>query len=360
MGSPERHQRAGSNDQRIIQDAKRALRLLQLQSKRPEDNTFSASTLKLTQRSNRRVIAEALQRQHAQKHRERARQQHAATKARYVCSRGTGKDAPIRPSFSTSIDSLAIDFHADCAYHDEGCCDFLIPDDEDCGASIQLGRGWKVVAIYLLSGRDDRRYYYRRDRHYLPIKGDMGRGYYLAINPVTSQVLCSSFVPCFTCWNGSWYYWDYNEWDYDMYYEPLASPSLDGLDAALRSDLSPGSHDIESAWPLRLSCSNMMCYARSRLSAADPKREQHQQPACQTEAVLAMCANFIWSCPRILSAGQFAPWQVKVWCPARLRSIVRLQACFRGWALRRSLYSPYTELGQRRLRRLWASFQNDQ
>ena len=32
---------------------------------------------------------------------------------------------------------------------------------------------------------------------------------------------------------------------------------------------------------------------------------------------------------------------------------------FRGWLLRRKLYSPHTELGQRRLKLLWASFEND-
>ena len=69
MGSSERHQRAGSNNQRIIQDAKRALRLLEIQSKRPKEATLSAS-FKLAQRSYKRVIAEAVQRQYAQKREE--------------------------------------------------------------------------------------------------------------------------------------------------------------------------------------------------------------------------------------------------------------------------------------------------
>lgn len=146
-----------------------------------------------------------------------------------------------------------------------------------------------------------------------------------------------------------------------IYFLPCTSyswPCLEGLDNALPLAQSRRDHSERFPWLSRLSCLDMWRHARGRLDPVDPT-EKLRQNTCYAEAVAALYATFMWTCPLVLSAGQFAPWPVRVWKPRRVRTIVRLQARVRGWSVRRSLYSPYTELGRRRLQRLWASFQSD-
>ena len=294
---------------------------------------------------------------------------------------GTGReDTAIGPGYCAPPDDMDMDFYSyrdywsdygydyNYASDDSDRCGPLVPDCLPRGATITLGQGWKVVAVYLVrdEGAED-------DQIYAYSYWSYGWGCCLAIDPVTSQVYCSSFRPHF--WKGTWKYREADD-AVQLTYLPLTAPSLDGLLGALKLDLLPESYGIEGAWalrmsctascniecpwPLRMSCTEMMRYARSRLSAADPKQQQHRQVARHTEAVLAMCATFIWTCPQIVSAGESGAWRTKVWTQARLQAIVRLQAYCRGWLLRRSLYSPHTEVGQRRLRKLWTSFQEDQ
>lgn len=206
--------------------------------------------------------------------------------------------------------------------------------------------------------------------------------HYLAVNPATSQAILSPFeIPSHKT------LWIAYDGDDDEVYAYWIGPYIgleclvqEGLDAALRIALSPRTCHPAIVGALSLSCTDMMRYARSRLDPVNPKQplrrqathmDQTQSCSCEycachacadssrNEAVSALYATFLWSCPLVLSAGQFAPWQVRVWTPGRFRALVRLQARVRSWLVRRRLYSPYTELGQRRLQRLWASFQHD-
>ena len=222
---------------------------------------------------------------------------------------------------------------------------YLVFDYETC---LQLtGRGWKVIAAYLASAMVRHEYGHYRSNNC----------YYLAINPVTAEAILSPFRPDFS--DGFW------EENYDgsiITYpaDALSWPALLGMQHALRSALSAeGWKSIPGIpWLLKSSCKEMYRYAQGTLDPTNHAGQLRQQ-GCYSEAVAALYATFMWTCPLVLSAGQSAPWLIGVWTPKRLRGIVRLQARVRGWLLRRELYSPHTELGQRRLQHLWASFQND-
>ena len=281
----------------------------------------------------------------------KVRRYNAASNRLRAYIRGTGKDVSVM-SLHRRIDMMALEYPDQCPFALNPRCKkdysgYPCIFDEDFGVCLQLaGRGWKVVAAYLgsavvRSGCGQ----YESDNCYL-----------LAINPITSQVILSPFYPD--------YYSEvhYNEGrDGLMRTFPLewfARPALLGIDHALRSTLSlkPGSYGPQLPWVVRLSCEDMMAHAESEVDPVDVKLQRRLQPRpCYSEAVAALYATFMWTCPLALSSGPFSPWRVRVWTPKRVRGIVRLQACVRGWMLRRLLYSPYTELGQRRLQLQWAS-----
>ncbi len=275
--------------------------------------------------------------------------------------RGNGKDVSVM-SLHGSIDHMALEYPDQCPFDlDASCkkdwggtpCTF----DEDFGVCLQLaGGGWKVVAAFLGSAMVQYSVYGGQ------YKGD--NCYFLAINPVTAQAIISPFYPDY-----------YSEGHYDegcdglMYtYSPddVDRPALLGMERALISTLSPrkflrkGTLRNIFPWVLKLSCVDMMGYAESKVDPVDlALQRQLQHQARYSEAVAALYATFMWTCPQVLLAGPFSPWRVRVWTPKRVRGIVRLQACVRGWLLRRELYSLHIELGQRRLQLMWASFKDD-
>ncbi len=288
----------------------------------------------------------------------KVRRCNAARKQLRAYIRGTGKDVTVI-SLHSRIDDMALEYSEQCPFEldtrKKDPSGFPCTVDEDFGVCLQLaGRGWKVVAAYLGSAMVQSRYgqgRYKRDNCY-----------YLAINSVTAQAILFPFYPDY-----------YSEGHYDEGSDGLmrkpppdcqwgARPALLGMDRALRSILSPRPEKYSPIFPwlLKLSCLEMMSYAESKVDPVDLRLQRRLQPQpCYSEAVAALYATFMWTCPLVLSAGPFLPWRMKVWTPRRVRGIVRLQACVRGWLLRRRLYSPHTELGQRRLQLLWASFQHD-
>ena len=343
------------NHERIVRGTKLALSSLEFELHHDVGSERPRSAVKAEQRRLQQIKDAALHQQKVRKRASKILQRRAARKCQYAHSKGTGMDVPI-PSTHWSRDRMALDFHPKYPYgrqshHTLNGSRFLVTDDEDFGASIQPGRGWKVVATYLGPKRGCNLggfYSYRSGRD---------NCYYLAVNPVASQAILSPF----------WHDYSANWWDEDsdddglIYLPPCTSsswPSLDGLDYALRLALSHRDCSDRFPWLLRLSSLDMWRYARGRLDPVDPT-EQLQQRTLYAEAVAALYVTFMWTCPLVVSAGQFAPWPVRVWTPRRFRAIVRLQAHVRGWSVRRSLYSPYTELGQRRLQLLWESFQHD-
>ena len=349
------------NTERVIRNTKRDLRSLEVSLGRHHSSDQHRSAIKSQQRSLRRLMNVALQQQVARTHARKDRQRCARSKWQHAHCRGTGKDVPI-PSWSGSVDKLVIEYLADYCPYNEDCCASLVYDDEDCGAGIQPGRGWRVVAISIL-------------------QNELSHSYYLAANPATSQAILSPFrVP----YHKRILVADFDE---DGIYTVYAAVGIsierlvmEGLDDALRIALSPRRCTPAIEGALSLSCADLLRYARSRLDPVSPSQplqqratymDQMQKCSCnyracracasssRNEAILALYATFLWSCPLVLSAGQFVPWQVRVWTPWRFRALVRLQARVHGWSVRRSLYSPHTELGKRRLLRLWASFQHD-
>ena len=315
---PEQIQQPMRNVEGIMRRAIYAQHLLHFRFKKAVALDEPLKALKREQRSLQRQKYAALDEQKARKHAKQFRQQRITKKWVRAHSRGTGIDVPTTPTYYAPMHKRTIEFHPDYYQYDYDGRKDPVPDDEDFGATIMPGRGWRVVATYVIWDRDQ-------------------PSYYLAINPATEQAILSPFL------EGSRY---------------MMSSFEEDIDAALRSVLSTRKDSFRLLpWVLALSCSDMLHYARSRLDPVDPT-QQLQQQASYGRAVEALYATFLWACPLVLSAGQFAPWMVWVWAPYSYCSVVRLQARVRGWLVRRELYSPYTELGQRRLQRLWASFED--
>ena len=338
---------------RIVRATKHTLSLLEFELHHNVGSDRPRSAVKGEQRRLQQMKDAALHQRKVCKRARKILQRNAARKWQHAHSRGTGRDVPI-PSTHWSIDKMALDFHPRYPYNLHSsymlnCSKNLVNDDEDFGASIQPGRGWKVVATYLGSKRGsnlDGWYSYRSSRD---------NCYYLAVNPVTSQTILSPFWPNY---RAGWWDEDYNGLLHFFPCTSYSGPSLEGLDSALRLALARRDYSDRFPWLLRLSGPDMWRYAKGGLDPINPTQQVDHQ-ALYGEAVSALYATFMWTCPLVLSAGQFVPWPVRVWTPHRVRAIVRLQAHIRGWSVRRSLYSPYSELGRRRLQLLWESFQHD-
>ena len=154
------------------------------------------------------------------------------------------------------------------------------------------GRGWNVVATYLGTGIVQGKYG--------PYRGD--NCYYLAINSATGPAILSPFCPDYSggCWEENWD-GSITAFPPDAY----SWPALLGMESALRLALSPiGGYKPNPGipWLLKLSCMDMYRHAQYRLDPANPT-EQLKQQACHSEAVAALYATFMWTCPLVLSAG---------------------------------------------------------
>ena len=340
------------NHERVMRNTKRALSTLNFSLKRHHSSERPRSAVKGEQRSLRRSRAVALQQMSARKHARRGRQYCASSKWQHAHYIGTDIDndddsgddiMPLWPDIEVQTARACAPYYRQCATWCYDCGDLCsgIPVHvaEFCGACIWAHRGWRVVATFLLDH-------------------DYSACYYLAVNAARSRAILSAFRLRRN-------YWEYRAgWDaagyptYHYRHMDLQSHILDRLHAGLRSGLLPRKKCKGGTWLLRLRCTNMLRFARSTLDELGSKQLMHQQTVYD-EAFLALSATFLWSWPQLLSGGRSASWQIRVWTPERYQAIVRLQAHVRGWLLRRSLRSPHTELGKRRLQRLWASFQHD-
>ena len=273
-----------SNTERIIRDTKRELRLLKTSLCRNHSSDQPRSAIKSQQRSLRQLLNIALQQQIARVHARRDRQRHATSKWQHARSRGTGKDVPI-PSRPGSVDKLAVEFLADYSPFDPYVhrCAFLVNDDEDCGACIQPGRGWRVVAIYVAHDK-------------------LCDSHYLAVNPATSQAILSPFeIPS----DNVVIAYDDNDEIYTFWVGPcigLVCLVQEGLDAALRTALSPRGCNPAIVGALSLSCTDMMRYARSRLDPVNPKQPLQQQASRIDQ--MQSCRCEYWACHACMNASR--------------------------------------------------------
>ncbi len=338
------------NHERVMRNTKRALSALDFSLKRTHGSERPRAAVKGEQRSLRRARAGALQQMQARKYARKRRQYRAAGKwhhAHYTGTDNNSKDdsdddtMPASPDTEVETARACAPYYRKCATYCWSCQDYCygIPVHvaEFCGACIRARRGWRVIAIYLLDH-------------------DYSACYYLAVNAARSRAILSAIrLPG----NYSKYRAGWDDAGYPIYHRrhmDLQSHILERLHAALRSGFLP-KRRICDTWLLRLRCTNLARFARSKLDQARPEQIMHQR-ATYNEAFSALYTTFLWSWPQFLTGGRSASWQIRVWTPERYHAIVRLQAGVRGWLLRRELYSPYTELGQRRLHCQWASFQH--
>lgn len=183
MGVPHDSNTRIRNPCRAVCCAKRDLRALRKLATRHSKSSpaSNAPWLKAMQRGLRSLRREALAVQDKHVRSRQDRKRCISSKGHHVRSCGTGKDVCIKPRADAPADGLVMELGFDDGAES---WEYWVQDDEDSGASFCLARGWKLVARFSSAEPGC------RCRH-------VG-GYFLAINPATSQALITGYAS--HCW----------------------------------------------------------------------------------------------------------------------------------------------------------------